>query len=132
MNTLRCDNSLFDMTSTKCTAFLFININSTHCHMMQRWFDYFQLASSSFCNSYTNAYENSTFRQLSKEFRSLHCIVQIAYITPICMHLVFAYSAAYQFLNFISDIMHEVYRGVFYLKKSRPGMKINYTNTGRI
>ncbi len=74
------------MTSTKWTAFLFINIYSTQCHVVQRSFDYFQLASSSFCNSYANAYESNTFRQLSNKFRYLHYIVHIDNLYNIHMY----------------------------------------------
>ncbi len=83
------------MTSTKWTAFLFINIYSTQCHVVQRSFDYFQLASRSFCNSYANAYESNTFRQLSNKFRYLHYIVHIdnlynthMYTFGICLYCV--------------------------------------------
>lgn len=107
------------MTSTKWTAFLFINIYSTHGHVVQRSFD-FQLASSSFCNSYANAYENNTFRQLSKKFRYLHYIVQIdnLYNTHMYTFGICLYCVSVPQLDKSYNAFDMAIQGFYYLKKA--------------
>ncbi len=105
------------MTSTKWTAFLFINIYSTQCHVVQRSFDVLPI-SITLVVQLRKRLRKQYICQLSNKFRYLHYIVHIdnlynthMYTFGICLYCV-SVSQLYNSYNAFGI------QGFYYLKKA--------------